>query len=115
LSYAAALAVLGFTIKATRLAGSCHDNLGPTFTLWVITALMLSPLAWPNDLILLSIALVEMADGVSRGEMSRRALWTGVSSYVAIWIFYIGENVFQLPGDPSTKPGIDDWGRFLRH
>lgn len=95
LAYAIAAAFVSFSIKATLATRSRRSSLGRTFALWVTTAFIISPQAWPINLPLLFIAWVEMAAAVPRGEVSRRALWAGIASYLTTWVFYIYKTIYS--------------------
>jgi glycosyl transferase family 87 len=94
LGFATALIFVGFSIKATLATRSQHHRVGRIFALWVLTAVIVSPQAWPLDLCLLLIAWIEMAAAVPRREVSRRALCAGVASYLATWVFYIHTEIY---------------------
>lgn len=85
----AQLILLGFTLRATLVAKPREGNIGRTFALWVAAAVMLSPAAWFYDMVLLMIALVEMAAAAPAGTLSRRALLAGLASYALTWFVYV--------------------------
>jgi hypothetical protein len=56
----------------------------PTYSLWVVASIILSPLSWIHYMILLLIPFAEMASSAERHESSSRAAWAAVASYLII-------------------------------
>jgi hypothetical protein len=79
------LAVLAFTAKATLSASpGGTDPDWRAFSLWVIAAIMLSPIAWIHFLVLLIIPFSQFAAAAASARVSRRAVIMAVASYVLL-------------------------------
>lgn len=76
---AADLAILALTVRATLASSGTR-----AFSLWIATAIMLSPLAWLHYLVLMFILFAQLAIGANRNECSTRAGWAIVASYLSI-------------------------------
>jgi hypothetical protein len=74
--------VLGLTICVT--AGDNHrdDPDWRAYSLWIATAIMLSPVGWHHYLLLLTIPFVQMVASAANGRSSSRAVWMAALSYV---------------------------------
>lgn len=87
---AAQLLILGLTVKATIARPVADEDPDwRLFSLWIMTAILFSPTSWFYYLVLLAIPMVEMSAAMLDGRMSRRALWTGIASYVLAWPYYL--------------------------
>ena len=76
------LAVLAMTVHAT-LKSSDRSR---TFSLWVITSILLSPIAWVHYMVLLFILFTQLAIAANQGRCSARALWATLVSYIVLKI-----------------------------
>lgn len=103
-SLAAELALLGFTVKVTLARPWNDDPDGRLFALWIMAAILVSPTSWFYYLVLLAIPMVRLSAAVAGGRTSARALWVGVASYAAAWIYFtvVDMNSPQLALHPNT-------------
>ncbi len=74
--------ILGMTIRATLAASGRRDYYYRIYSLWIVTALLLSPIAWHHYLVLLVIPFVQIAVATVHNPSRRRALWMAVASYL---------------------------------
>lgn len=66
------------------------------YGLWVVAAILLSPLSWIHYMVLLLIPFVEIANSARNQECSRRALWAAVASYLVVGIAHsLRENLIS--------------------
>ncbi len=77
--------ILGFTIRAT-LATRRKDRDWRAFSLWVISCILLSPIAWFHYFVLLIIPYFQLAIAGLGGRASKRALWMAVGSYLLLGV-----------------------------
>lgn len=80
--FAADAIVFGLTIRATLVGVGNRDDDFRIYSLWIVTMMLLSPIAWHHYLVLLVIPFVQMTISASQGRGSRRALWMAVASYL---------------------------------
>jgi Glycosyltransferase family 87 len=76
------LAVLVLTIRVT-LASSDKSR---AFSLWIVTSILLSPIAWVHYMVLVFILFAQLALAASQGRCSDRAIWAMLASYVLLKI-----------------------------
>jgi hypothetical protein len=77
--------LVAITVKSTlALNGDDPDWRG--FSLWIVLALMLSPVVWPFYLVALLIPYVQIIVGAYTGRASRRALLMTLGSYCSFGI-----------------------------
>ena len=88
MSGAAELALLGFTVKATAARSSSDDPDGRLFSLWIMTAILVSPTSWFYYLVLLTIPIVKLSAAAANNRTSARALWAGVACYTLAWLYF---------------------------
>ena len=96
---ALATIVFGQTVRFA----AAEDRDDRAFSLWVITVSMLSPIMWNQFMACFVILFAELAGAVTRHQVSRRAVWTAVASYMLISAFG------NLHGYPF------DWVRAVEH
>ena len=87
-SWAAELALLGLTVKATVARPSRDDPDGRLFSLWIMTAILVSPTSWFYYLVLLTIPMVKLSAAAANNRTSARALWAGVACYTLAWLYF---------------------------
>ncbi len=87
-SWAAELALLGLTVKATVARSSNGDRDGRLFSLWIMTAILVSPTSWFYYLVLLTIPIVQLSAAAANNRTSARALWAGVACYTLAWLYF---------------------------
>ncbi len=103
-AWAAELALLALTVKATVARPSNEDPDGRLFALWIMAAILISPTSWFYYLVLLAIPMVKLSAAAANGRASRRALWAGVASYLAAWLYFAAVDMHsqQLALHPNT-------------
>ncbi len=74
--------VLGVTIRATLADENRGDPDWRVYSLWIATALMLTPVGWHHYLVLLAIPFVQMVASASEGRSSSRAIWMAALAYL---------------------------------
>lgn len=75
-----AIAEAALLVLSTRATLRSPKHVG--FSVWIVAAILLSPIAWTHYLVLLFIPFSEMAARADRGEWSERAIWAMIGSYV---------------------------------
>ena len=80
------LFILFVTVRATLCVKAGGDHNFRLFSLWVVTSVMLSPIAWVHYLVLLLIPFAQIASAYSAREASPRALWSAVISIGLIFL-----------------------------
>ena len=87
-------AVFAMTVWATVSTsdGNCNvgsgkgaggDRLRAELSLWIIAAVMLSPIAWTYDMVLVLFLFAALAQASVRGRVGSRAVWLAVLSFLA--------------------------------
>jgi hypothetical protein len=76
------LIILAMTIRATLVGVGRRDDNSRIYSLWIVTSLLVSPIAWHHYLALLVIPFAQIAVAVAQNRASRRALWMAVASYL---------------------------------
>jgi hypothetical protein len=64
---------------SARVTLRSPKNVG--FSVWIVAAILLSPIAWTHYLVLLFIPFSELAVYADPGERSERAIWAMIASY----------------------------------
>lgn len=77
----AAAAIVAGAVRATRASIGNPSRARRSFSLWIVTMVLLSPTAWIHYLVLLIVPYAELVIVANRGEASRRAIWAGAASY----------------------------------
>ncbi len=88
--------ILAMTVTAT-VRFDRHDRDWRAFSLWLITAIMLSPIAWPHYLALLIIPYVQLAIAGQAGRIKGRALLMALGSYMVMQFSRRSGGVADLP------------------
>jgi Glycosyltransferase family 87 len=78
----AELGVLALTIRAT-LASADRTR---AFSLWVVTSILLSPIAWVHYMVLVFIVFAQLAIAANKRQCSDRAIWAMLASYLLLKI-----------------------------
>lgn len=76
----AELAVLALTIRATLAAA----DKSRAFSLWIVASILLSPIAWVQNMVLLFILLKQLATAANQARGSERAVWAMIASYILL-------------------------------
>ena len=79
---AAEIALLALTVRATPAS----SDRSRTFSLWVITSILLSPIAWVHYMVLIFIPFAQLAIAANRQRCSERALWAMIASFILLKI-----------------------------
>jgi Glycosyltransferase family 87 len=74
--------VLGLTIRATLADSSRRDPDCRIYSLWIATAIMLTPVGWHHYLVLLAIPFVQMVASAAQGRSDSRAVWMAALAYL---------------------------------
>jgi hypothetical protein len=88
--------VFGLTVRATLMGVGYRDDNFRIYSLWIVTTMLVSPIAWHHYLVLLVIPFVQMAIAALKNRVSRRALWMAVGIYLIA-----GPITFHLLAYPS--------------
>jgi hypothetical protein len=104
------VAVLGLTIRAT-LAEPSLRNRDPDwriYSLWIATAIMLTPVGWHHYLVLLTIPFVQIVVSTAAGGSNSRAVWMAALCYMLI---AVSNRVFNrlLTPPPTVFQLIFPW------
>jgi hypothetical protein len=78
------IGVLALTVNATVKSRDRVDLDWRAFSLWVVTAVLLSPTAWVHYMVLMLIPFIMMAIAANRSRVSHRALWMAVASFLLV-------------------------------
>lgn len=89
-----AVAEVTLLIMSARATLSCPSKFG--FPVWVVTAIVLSPIAWTHFLILLFIPFTELASAANQGVCSGRAIWAMIASYALTTALYIAMGLMPI-------------------
>jgi len=89
--------ILTLQVTATTKA-PLRDPEWRLFSLWVTTALMLLPVAWQYDLVVLLIPFLGIASAVVCGRTSLRALVAAVFSYLLPTLEWGMRHLSTMPG-----------------
>ena len=98
---AADIVVLGLTIRATLLDRNRDDPDWRIYSLWIATAIMLTPVGWHHYLVLLAIPFVQMVASAAERRSSSRAIWMAVGAYLLSAISLRAFSRFMVP--PPTE------------
>jgi hypothetical protein len=99
----AELVVLGIAIRATLALSDRDDPDGRIYSLWIATAIMLSPVGWHHYLVLLAIPFVQMVAAASANRSSSRAVWMAALCYVLSAVSLRIANRFLVPPPTSFQ------------
>jgi Glycosyltransferase family 87 len=99
LGYAASLAFMIFTLKATLTRRSGSDPDWRLFALWIVTSIEVLPVSWLNYNTLLFIPFALIASAATRNRASERSLWAAIVSYF-LSVFAFGGLLFLDPRLP---------------
>jgi hypothetical protein len=79
---AAELGVLALTIRATLAS----NDMPRASSLWVVTSVLLSPIAWVHYMVLIFIPLAQLTVAANQQRCSERAIWAMIASYLLLKI-----------------------------
>jgi Glycosyltransferase family 87 len=89
--------VLGLTIRATLADARRRDPDWRIYSLWIATAIMLTPVGWHHYLVLLAIPFVQMVASAAQGRSGSRAIWMAASAYILSAISLRAFSRFMVP------------------
>lgn len=103
--------ILWFTIVATLMRPAERDLDWSLFTLWTTTALILTPVVWLHDEVLLIPLFAQIASAASQGRTSARVIVMSAVSVILMmaWVL-VGAN--HGIGDPSRWHPLAELGWF---
>jgi uncharacterized protein with PQ loop repeat len=78
----AQIAVLGASVMATVKNASRLDRNWRAFCLWLITAIVVSPIGYIQDMVLVIPLMIQLVIAARSGDVSRRAIWLAIASYL---------------------------------
>ena len=93
----AGIVVLGMTIRATLADANRRDPDWRIYSLWIATAIMLSPVAWHHYLLLLTIPFVQLVASAAQGRSRSRAVWMAALAYALSAVSLRVFNRFLIP------------------
>ncbi len=88
------IGLLALTVKASVKSRDTVDLDWRAYSLWVVTAVMLSPTAWVHYLVMMLIPFIMMCTAASRGRANHRAIWMAVASFLLIALSTSGRTAF---------------------
>ena len=91
------------TLRVTVAKAPLRDPEWRLFSLWVATALMLLPVAWQYDLVVLLIPFLGIASAVLCGRASLRTLVAAVFSYLLPTLEWGMRHLSTMPGAPVAS------------
>jgi hypothetical protein len=89
--------VLGLTIRATLADADRRDPDWRIYSLWIATAIMLTPVGWHHYLVLLAIPFVQMVASAAQGRSGSRAIWMAALAYLLSAISLRAFSRFMVP------------------
>lgn len=108
----AQLAVLGIAIRATL--AERDDSDWRIYSLWIATAIMLSPVGWHHYLLLFVIPFVQMVAAAAAGRANSRAIWMAALCYVLSAVSLRVANRFLVPPPTSFQIALPWLARALQ-
>ncbi len=91
---------LGMTVRATLASAGRRDYDFRVYSLWIVTTVLLSPIAWHHYLVLLVLPFVQMAIAAVNDRAKPRELWMATASYLLACVSV--PITFQLIAYPSA-------------
>jgi len=91
------LVVLGVTIRATLASVDRGDADWRIYSLWIATAIVLTPVGWHHYLVLLTIPFVQLVASAAQGRSSSRAIWMAALSWFLSAVSLRVFNRFLIP------------------
>lgn len=99
----AVLTVLAFTLRATLIMDKRRDSDWRLLSLWIATAIMISPNAQLHYLVLLFIPFAALCSAGLSGAASNRALTTGSASYALSFFTCAGLSCITVLNSPAVQ------------
>lgn len=108
LACAVDLGVLALSVRASFARRAGEDRELRVFALWVASAVILEPISWDHDLVVMLIPFALLARAAARGEASARAVSTAAVSYVLIWFWRYFGATYDSPGAGAFATAIGE-------
>ncbi len=105
--------VLGLTIRATLAEADRGDPDWRIYSLWIATAIMLTPVGWHHYLVLLAIPFVQMVASATDGRSSSRAIWMAAMAYFLSAISLRAFSRFMVPPPTAFQLAVPRLARAL--
>ena len=105
--------VLGLTIRATLADANRDDPDWRIYSLWIATAIMLTPVGWHHYLVLLAIPFVQMVASAAHGRPHSRAIWIAALSYLLSAISLRAFSRFMVPPPTAFQIALPWLARAL--
>ena len=105
--------VLGLTIRATLAEADRSDPDWRIYSLWIATAIMLTPVGWHHYLVLLAIPFVQMVASATDGRSSSRAIWMAALAYFLSAISLRAFSRFMVPPPTAFQLAVPWLARAL--
>ena len=105
--------VLGLTIRATLADANRDDPDWRIYSLWIATAIMLTPVGWHHYLVLLAIPFVQMVASAAHGRPHSRAIWMAALSYLLSAISLHAFSRFMVPPPTAFQLALPWLARAL--
>src|SRR3984957_591757 len=110
---AADVVVLGLTIRATLADSDRRDPDWRFYSLWIATAVMLTPVGWHHYLVLLAIPFVQMVVSASEDRSSSRSIWMAALAYFLSAISLRAFSRFMVPPPTAFQLALPWLARAL--
>ncbi|MGC2754928.1 glycosyltransferase family 87 protein [Candidatus Binatus sp.] len=110
---AADVLVLGLTIRATLAVSDRRDPDWRIYSLWIATAVMLTPVGWHHYLVLLAIPFVQMVASATEDRSSSRAIWMAALAYFLSAISLRAFSRFMVPPPTAFQLALPWLARAL--
>jgi Glycosyltransferase family 87 len=105
--------VLGLTIRATLADSDRRDPDWRIYSLWIATAVMLTPVGWHHYLVLLAIPFVQMVASATENHSSSRAIWMAALAYFLSAISLRAFSRFMVPPPTAFQLALPWLARAL--
>jgi hypothetical protein len=93
------LGIVATTSHLTLLRSRAKDDHWRLFSLWIASSIVLSPIAWDHDMVLLLVLFYNVAGAAVKGQASRRAIYASVTSYLCADSLFILSEIGLWPSN----------------
>lgn len=104
------LMIAGLTLRATLTTGAGEDRDWKLFSLWVVTSVLLSPIAWIYYQILYIVLFSRIASAASGGRVSRRALIMTLVCLVTMYVWVLIGVYYSEQTNTLWKYALSEFG-----
>ncbi|MFZ0677009.1 glycosyltransferase family 87 protein [Candidatus Binatus sp.] len=105
--------VLGLTIRATLVDSDRRDPDWRIYSLWIATAVMLTPVGWHHYLVLLAIPFVQIVASATEDRSNSRAIWMAALAYFLSAISLRAFSRFMVPPPTAFQLALPWLARAL--